>query len=162
MTKNLKNIFVSQGIYNIFEKYNWKIYSNTNDNYDFNYKGEIADYYLNISLKSQTIIFEYVLDVEFPKDKIYDLFVLINFINEKSIGGYFTFNLDFNIIKFKVSKNCDGILTKEFILEFIETNLSFTHELFRNFTLYLHNLVHNEKTSQDLMELMFLNIEGHA
>ena len=162
MTENLKSIFVSQGIYNIFEKYSWEIYTNSNDNYDFNYKGEIADYYLNISLKSQTIIFEYVLDMEFPKNKIYDLLLLINFINEKSIGGCFTFNLDRNIIKFNVSKNCVNPLANEFLVEFIETNLSFTHELFSNFTLYVHNLIYNEKTSEDLMELMFLNIEGHA
>ena len=51
MENNLKNFFTSQELYNIFEKNSWKINSIDNDGYYFNYRGEIADYYLNISFK---------------------------------------------------------------------------------------------------------------
>ena len=162
MDDNLKKIFISQELYNIFEKNSWKINSNNNDGFYFNYRGEIADYHLNISLKSQIIIFEYVLDLKFPKDKIYDLLILINFINQKSISGFFTLDIDGNIIKYKVTKCCANNLTNEFLAEFLENNLNFTQQLFRDFSFYLHNLIYNDKNSQDLMELMFLNIEGHA
>ena len=162
MENNLKNFFTSQELYNIFEKNSWKINSIDNDGYYFNYRGEIADYYLNISFKSQIIIFEYILDLEFPNDKIFDLLILINFINQKSTGGYFIFELDINIIKYKVTKCCANNLTNEFLAEFLEKNLNFTQQLFRDFSFYLHNLIYNDKNSQDLMELMFLNIEGHA
>ena len=162
MEDSLKNFFISQELHNIFEKNSWKVNFNHNDGYYFNYSAEIADYYLNISFNSQIIIFEYVLDLEFPKDKVYDLLILINFINQKSIDGYFTFELDSNIIKYKVTKCCANNLTSQFLAEFFETNLNFTKQLFHDFSLYLHNLIYNEKNSQDLMELMFLNIEGHA
>ena len=162
MENSLKNFFTSQELYNIFEKNSWKIRPSDNDGYYFNYRGEIADYYLNISFKSQIIIFEYVLDLEFPNDKIFDLLILINFINQKSTGGYFIFEINSNIIKYKVTKCCANNLTSQFLAEFFETNLNFTKQLFHDFSLYLHNLIYNEKNSQDLMELMFLNIEGHA
>jgi len=162
MEDNLKKKFASQELNNIFEKNSWKISPSDNDSYYFNYRGEIADYYLNISFKSEIIIFEYVLDLEFPNDKIFDLLILINFINQKSTDGYFIFELDSNIIKYKVTKCCANNLTSEFLAEFFETNLNFTKQLFHDFSLYLHNLIYNEKNSQDLMELMFLNIEGHA
>ena len=162
MENSIKNFFTSQELYNIFEKNSWKISSSDNDGYYFNYRGEIADYYLNISFKNQIIIFEYVLDLEFPNDKISDLLILINFINQKSTGGYFIFELDSNIIKYKVTKFCANNLTSQFLAEFFETNLNFTKKLFHDFSLYLHNLIYNEKNSKDLMELMFLNIEGHA
>ena len=162
MENNLKNFFTSQELNNIFEKNSWEISPNDNSDYYFNYRGEIADYYLNISFKNQIIIFEYVLDLEFPNDKIFDLLILINFINQKSTGGYFIFELDSNIIKYKVIKCCANNLTTKFLAEFFETNLNFTKKLFHDFSLYLHNLIYNEKNSKDLMELMFLNIEGHA
>ena len=162
MEDNLKKIFTSQELNNIFEKNSWKVNSIENDGYYFNYSAEIADYYLNISFKSQIIIFEYVLDIEFPKDKVYDLLILINFINQKSIDGYFTFELNSNIIKYKVTKCCGNNLTNEYLSKFFEKNLNFTQKLFHDFSLYLHNLIYNEKNSEDLMELMFLNIEGHA
>ena len=162
MEDNLKKIFASQELNNIFEKNSWKVNSNDNDGYYFNYSAEIADYYLSISFKNQIIIFEYVLDLEFPKDKVYDLLILINFINQKSIGGYFILELDSNIIKYKVTKCCANNLNSELLAEIFEKNLNFTKQLFHDFSLYLHNLIYNEKNSQDLMELMFLNIEGHA
>ena len=162
MENNLKNFFTSQELYNIFEKNSWKISPGDNNSYYFNYRGEIADYYLNISFKSEIIIFEYVLDLEFPNDKISDLLILINFINQKSTGGYFIFELDGNIIKYKFTKCCTNNLTNQFLAEFFETNLKLTKKLFHDFSLCLHNLIYNEKNSQNLMELMFLNIEGHA
>lgn len=162
MENSLDNFFTTQELYNIFEKNSWKIHSIHNDGYYFNFKGEIADYYLNISFKSQIINFEYILDLEFPHDKIFDLLILINFINQKSIGGYFILELDSNIIKYTVTKCCANNLNSELLAEFFEKNLNFTKQLFHDFSLYLHNLIYNEKNSQDLMELMFLNIEGHA
>ena len=162
MENSLDNFFTSRELYNIFEKNSWKISPGNNDGYYFNYRGEIADYYLNISFKNQIVIFEYVLDLEFPNEKIFDLLILINFINQKSTGGYFIFEIDSNIIKYKVTKCCPNNLTSQFLAEFFEINLNFAKQLFHDFSLYLHNLIYNEKNSQDLMELMFLNIEGHA
>ena len=162
MENNLKIFFTSQELCNIFKKYSWKISPGDNDGYYFNYRGEIADYYLNISFENQIIVFEYVLDLDFPNDKIFDLLILINFINQKSTGGYFIFETNSNIIKYKVTKCCPNNLTSQFLAEFFETNLNHTKQLLHDFSLYLHNLIYNEKNSQDSMELMFLNIEGHA
>ena len=80
MIKNFNNIIVSEKILSVFQKYSWERQSRSKFNCTYNYKGDIADYYLNISHKEKKINFEYILDLEFPKNKIYDFFILINVI----------------------------------------------------------------------------------
>jgi len=93
MIKNFNNIIISEEILNVFQKHSWKREAKSKFNYTFNYKGDIADYYLNVSHKEKKINFEYILDLQVPKNKIHDFFILINVINERSVDGYFTFNL---------------------------------------------------------------------
>ena len=128
----------------------------------YNYKGDIADYYLNISHKEKKINFEYILDLEFPKNKIYDFFILINVINEKSADGYFTFNIKENIIKYHFSKHYFDDLTYEILLNLIDSNLELTSDLFRIFSLFVHNLAYGETSTQEFVELMFSKTKGNA
>jgi hypothetical protein len=125
-------------------------------------KGDIADYYLNISSKEKEITFEYILDLEIPKNKVYDFFILINRINEQSSDGYFSFNINQNIIKYHSSKNYFDNLTYENLLNLIDTNLELTSGLFHNFSLFVHNLAYGDINEQECIELMFLQIKGNA
>ena len=162
MIKNFNNILVSEKILSVFQKHSWKRQSKSKFNCTYNYKGDIADYYLNISHIEKKINFEYILDLEFPKNKIYDFFILINVINEKSSDGYFTFNLKDNSIKYHFSKHYVGNLTYQILLNLIESNLKLTYDLFHNFTLLVHNLAYSETSSQELVELMLLKTKGNA
>ena len=160
MIQNFNNIIISEEILNIFQKHSWKRQYNSKFNY--NYKGDIADYYLNITHKEKKINFEYILDIEIPKNKIYDFFILINVINENSVDGYFTFNLKDNVIKYHFSKQHFDDLTYEILLDLIDSNLELTCDLFHHFTLFVHNLAYSENISQEFIELMFLKIKGNA
>ena len=162
MIQNFNNIILSEQIINVFKKHSWTRKCSSKFNYDYNYKGDIADYYLNISHIEKKINFEYILDLEFPKNKIYDFFILINVINEKSADGYFTFNLKDNIIKYHFSKQYIGNLTNKILLDLIDSNLKLTYDLFHNFTLLVHNLAYSETNSQELVELMLLKTRGNA
>ena len=84
MTDKLKNLFFAIDLYNIFQKHHWHMLSISEKNYHFNYRGEIADYYLMLSHNNNTIKFNYTLDLDVPKDKLNDLLMLINFVNQKS------------------------------------------------------------------------------
>ena len=152
MIEDFKNIITSEAMLNVLQKYSWVVHSKSKYKYIYNFDSDIADYYLNISFKDKSLNFEYVLDVDIPKNKIYDLFILINFVNEKSIEGYFTFNL----------KNCFDHFSNKIFLELIETNLKLTRDLFRDFLLQVHNFTYSDTSSQELTELMFLKTEGHA
>ena len=162
MIENFNNIIASEEILNIFQKHNWKKESKSKFNYAFNYKGDIADYYLNISYKEKNLNFDYILDVDVPKNKIYDFFILINFINENSSDGYFTFNIKDNIIKYHFSKHYFDNLTYETLLNLIDSNLELTYDLFRNFSLIVHNLAYGETNLKEFVELMFLKTKGNA
>ena len=162
MIKNFNNIIFSEEILSVFQKYSWKRQSNSKFNYAYNYKGDIADYYLNISHKEKKIDFEYILDLEVPKNKIYDFLILINIINDKSADGYFTFNLKENIIKYHFSKHYFGDLTYPILFDLIDSNLKLTYDLFYNFTLFVHNLAYSEISSQELVELMLIKTKGNA
>ena len=162
MIEDFKNIITSEAMLNVLQKYSWVVHSKSKYKYIYNFDSDIADYYLNISFKDKSLNFEYVLDVDIPKNKIYDLFILINFVNEKSIEGYFTFNLKDNIIKYNFSKNCFDHFSNKIFLELIETNLKLTRDLFRDFLLQVHNFTYSDTSSQELTELMFLKTEGHA
>ena len=162
MIENFNNIIASEEILNVFQKHSWKKQSKSKFNYDYNYKGDIADYYLNISYIERNLNFDYILDVEIPRNKIYDFFILINFINETSVDGYFTFNIKDNIIKYHFSKHYFDNLTYEILLNLIDSNLELTHDLFRNFSLFVHNLAYSESSTKEFVELFFLKTKGNA
>ena len=126
------------------KNHRWKREAKSKFNYSYNYKGDIADYYLNLSHKEKKINFEYILDLQVPKNKIHDFFILVNVINERSVDGYFTFNLKDNIIKYHFSKHYLDNITYEILLDLIDSNLKLTYYLFHNFTLFVHNLAYSE------------------
>ena len=162
MIKNFNNIIISEEILNVFQKHRWKREAKSKFNYTYNYKGDIADYYLNLSHKEKKINFEYILDLQIPKNKIHDFFILVNVINERSVDGYFTFNLKDNIIKYHFSKHYLDNITYEILLDLIDSNLKLTYYLFHNFTLFVHNLAYSETSSQEIVELMLLKTKGNA
>ena len=162
MTNELKNIFFTTELSNIFQKHDWHMLSNSEKNYHFNYRGEIADYYLMLSYNNNTIKFNYTLDIEVPKDKINDLLMLINFVNQKNQDGFFVFDLEVNKVKFYFNKQYFLKLKKKILVDVIEENLNRTNSLFRNFALAIHNLVYSEKIDPISFQLMFLKIEGCA
>ena len=147
---------------NIFQKHDWHMLSNSEKNYHFNYRGEIADYYLMLSYNNNTIKFNYTLDLDVPKDKLNDLLMLINFVNQKSKDGFFVYDLEVNEVKFYFNKQYFLKLKKKILEDVIEENLNRTNSLFRNFALAIHNLAYSEKIDPISFQLMFLKIEGCA
>ena len=162
MTDELKNIFFTPKLSNIFQKYHWFISSNSEKNYHFNYQGEIADYYLMISYNYNYIQFDYTLDIEFPRHKINVLKKLINFVNQITQNGFFIYDLVADKVKFHISKQYFVKLKNKIIEDIIEENLNITNHLFRNFTLVTHNLIYTEKIDQSYIKLMFMEVEGYA
>ena len=59
MIETFNNIITSEQILNVFQKHSWKRQAKSKFNYTYNYKGEIADYYLKISCEEKNINFEY-------------------------------------------------------------------------------------------------------
>ena len=162
MKDELKNNFFTSKLSYIFQKHHWLVLSNSDKNYHLNYQGEIADYYLIISYNYNSIQFDYTLDIEVPKDRINELLELINFINQIIQNGFFIYDLEANKVKFCTSKQYFVNFKNEIIEDFIEKNLNITNYLFRNFTLATHSLIYAEKKDQSYIELMFMEIEGHA
>ena len=162
MNDELKNIIFTHKISTIFQKHHWFISSNSNKNFHFNYQGEIADYYLIVSHNYNYIQFDYTLDIEVPRDKINELQKLINFVNQKTKNGFFIYDLEVDKVKFHIIKQYFGKLKNKIIEDVIEENLNLTNYLFRNFTLATHNLMYAEKTDQNYIELMFMEVEGYA
>ena len=162
MTDELKNIFFTPKLYSIFQKHHWSISSNYEKHYHFNYQGEIADYYLIVIHNYNYIQFDYTLDIEVPRDKINELQKLINFVNQKTKNGFFIYDLEADKVKFHIIKQYFVKLKNKTIEDVIEENLNLTNYLFRNFTLATHNLIYAEKTDQNYIELMFMEVEGYA
>ena len=162
MSEELKNIFFTPKLSSIFKKHHWSISSNYEKHYHFNYQGEIADYYLIVSHNYNYIQFDYTLDIEVPRDKINELQKLINFVNQKTNNGFFIYDLEADKVKFHIIKQYFGKLKNKIIEDVIEENLNLTNYLFRNFTLATHNLIYAEKTDQNYIELMFMEVEGYA
>ena len=162
MNDELKNIIFTHKISNIFQKYHWLISSNSDKNFHFNYQGEIADYYLVVSYNYNYIQFDYTLDIEVPRDKINELQKLINLVNQKTKNGFFIYDLEVDKVKFHIIKQYFVKLKNKTIEDVIEENLNLTNYLFRNFTLATHNLMYAEKTDQNYIELMFMEVEGYA
>jgi len=161
MTNNLKNIFPTPKLFYIFQKYDWHILSNS-ENYHFNYQGEIADYYLTVSYNNKIIKFEYILDITVPEEKLNDLLILMNFVNQKTSNGFFIYDFEVNKVKFHIKRDVLVKLKNRVIEDVIEQNLNITKHLFYNFALATHNLIYAEKIDQNYLELMFLKIEGYA
>ena len=162
MNDELKNIIFTHKISNIFQKHHWLISSNSDKNFHFNYQGEIADYYLVVSYNYNYIHFDYTLDIEVHRDKINELQKLINFVNQKTKNGFFIYDLEVDKVKFHIIKQYFVKLKNKTIEDVIEENLNLTNYLFRNFTLASHNLIYAEKTDQNYIKLMFMEVEGHA
>ncbi len=162
MNDELKNIIFTHKICNIFQKHHWRISSNSDKNFHFNYQGEIADYYLIVSYNYNYIQFDYTLDIEVPRDKINELQNLINFVNQKTKNGFFIYDLEADKINFYIIEQYFVQLKTKIIEDVIEENLNLTNYLFRNFTLATHNLIYAEKTDQNYIELMFMEVEGYA
>ena len=161
MINNLKKIFSTPKLFYIFQKHHWHTLSNS-EHYHFNYKGEIADYYLIINYNNNIINFEYTLDIAVPEDKIKDLLILINFVNQKNGKGFFIYDFKVNKIKFHINRQFFVKLKNKIIVDVIEENLNITKHLFYNFALATHNLIYAEKIDQSYLELMFMKIEGYA
>ena len=162
MIDDFKNTIVSDEMYNILEKYNWKRFLKSKEYLVFNRNGEIADYYLNISYKKEKLHFDCILDMEFPEKRIYDLYTLINYINEKSEDGYFTLDLEKKIIKYKNSIYLPDELSKKYLYDLIDSSLNISDEFLKNFTLSIHKLIYSETTVEELTGLMFIKVLGHA
>ncbi len=162
MKEEQKNFFFTPQLFNIFQKHDWHILSNSKKNVYFHYRGEIADYYLMLSYNKHTIKFNYTLDIMIPKDKIKDLLMLINFLNQNTKDGFFTYNLEANKIKFDVNKQYFVKSENNILKDIIEKNLITAKYIFRNFSLATHNLIYAEKIDRNSFGLMFSKIEGCA
>ena len=162
MSYELKNIFSNPQLSYIFEKHHWNIISKSMKNYNFNYKGEIADYYLSLSSNNNTLELVYTLYIEVPKDKMNDLLTLMNFVNQKTKDGFFVYDFKVNKVIFHINRQYFIKSKNEIINDVIEDNLNITKHLFYNFTLATHDLIYAEKKDHSYFELMFLRIEGCA
>ena len=61
--------------------------------------------------------------MEFPEKRIYDLYKLINYINEKSDDGYFTLDLEKKIIKYKNSIFFPNNLSNKLLYNLMDSSL---------------------------------------
>jgi hypothetical protein len=163
MTQNFKSIIFSEDISNIFLKYSWFQNRSNIHNYDFYFKGEIADYYLKLNVSDKLINFVYILDFQLPENQTYDLYEIINYINKISQNGYFFYDFLDKKIKFKTIQTfSEKKPTKNCLIYFCDYNLSQTNQLFHKFALAIHNLIYGERMEENGFELLFLNIEGNA
>ena len=162
MIDDFKNTIVSDEIYSILQKYNWKRFLKSKEHFAFNRNGEIADYYLNISYRKERLYFDCVLDMEFPEKRIYDLYNLINYINEQSDDGYFILDFKNKTIKYKSSIFFSNNLSNKYLYDLIDLSLNIADELVQSFTLSIHKLIYSETTVEELKGLMFVKVLGHA
>ena len=162
MIDDFKNTIISDELYNILQKYNWKKFLKSKESFVFNRNGEIADYYLSISYEKERLYFDCVLDMEFPETRTYDLYKLINYINEKSEDGYFTLDFEKKIIKYKNSIFFPNTLSNRYLCDLIDSSLNIADQLVQSFTLSIHKLIYSETTVEELTGLMFVKVVGHA
>ena len=162
MTEDLKFIILSPDINLIFLKHCWTYFDNTNENHDFKYKGEIADYYLKLDYYDKNFYFEYTLEFELSGNKIYSLLKIINTINNQSQTGFFYYDFVKNKIKFKKVENSFENLHKDKLAQIFDTNLYLSNILFKKFSLAIHSLIYGKTIDNNLLELLFLNAKGNA
>ena len=162
MTDELKKIIFSPQILNVFHKHDWKININSKSDYHSYYYGEITDYYLNIFEDKDKICFQFTLDVEIPKSKLNELFILINFANQNLKEGFFVFDFNVMKIKYNLIVFSPSIIEEYILYNFLKTKLDLIVSLFHNFVSGVHNLVYGEKIENAALELLFMNNEGCA
>ena len=162
MTEELKKIIFSPQILDVFHKNDWIINNNPENNYNYYFFGEIADYYLNIFYNKDKIYFQFTLNLEIPNQKLNDLLILINIANQNSEEGFFVFDFKVNKIKYNLISSDIVIIEGNNLQNFLKIKLSLTQSLFQNFVSGVHNLVYGEKIDCTSLELLFLNNEGCA
>ena len=162
MTDELKKIIFSPQILNVFHKHDWKININSKSDYHSYYYGEITDYYLNIFEDKDKICFQFTLDVEIPKSKLNELFILINFANQNLKEGFFVFDFNVMKIKYNLIVFSPSIIEEYILYNFLKTKLDLIVSLFHNFVSGVHNIVYGEKFENATLELLFMNNEGCA
>ena len=162
MINDLNNNIISDKFSNIFQKYNWKQINCCNGSFFFNRNGIIADYYLSISYKNERLFLECVVDMDFPESIIFDIYKLMNKINDKSQDGYFTFDEQTKNIKYKDSVIFADKLSNTSLYDILDFNLSIVNELVESFTLSIHKLIYTETTVEEMSQLMFVKALGHA
>ena len=162
MIKDYQNIIISDQIFNILQKYNWKSFLYSKEHIICNRKGELADYSLNINYNNEELYFECVLDMELPNNKTNDLFLLINYVNEKNNDGYFVFDLKNKNIIYRFSIALSYKASNKLVYDLIDLKLSIADELIQNFTLSMHKIFYSETTVIELTDLMFVRALGSA
>ena len=162
MINDLNKNIISDKFSNVFQKYNWKKIKFCNGSFVFNRNGIIADYYLSISYKNERLFLECVLDMDFPETITIDIYKLINNINDKSYDGYFTYDEQKKIIKYKDSIIFANRLSNDSLYDILDLNLSVVNELVECFTLSMHKLIYTETTVEEMSQLMFVKALGHA
>ena len=162
MINDLNNNIVSDKFSNVFQKYNWKKIKSSNGSFVFNRNGVIADYYLSISYKNERLFLECVLDMDFPETIIVNIYKLINKINDKSYDGYFTYDQQTKLVKYKDSVIYANKFSNTSLHNILDLNLSVVDELVEYFTLSIHKLIYTEITVEEISQLMFVKALGHA
>ena len=162
MTDEIKKIISSPKISSIFVQHDWIINIDHKKKYYSYFIGEIADYYLFIYNDTNKIIFQFTLDIEIPKSKLNDTFMLINFANQSSDVGYFVFDYRTWKTRYNLVVSYSSIIEEKDFYEFLKLKLYLTKSLFHNFVLGLHNLIYKEKIDIAYLELLFLDNEGCA
>ena len=162
MINDLNNNIISDKFSIVFQKYNWKKIKYCNGSFVFNRNGIIADYYLSISYKNERLFLECVLDMDFPETIIIDIYKLINKINDKSYDGYFTYDEQKKIIKYKDSVIFANKLSNISLYDILDFNLRVVNELVECFTLSIHKLIYTDTTVEEMSQLMFVKALGHA
>ena len=162
MTDELKNIIFSPQISSVFLKSDWIINIDPQKKYHSYFVGEIADYYLYIYNDKDKIVFQFTLDIEIPKSKLNDLFMLINFANQNSNIGYFVFDYKAWKTKYNLIVSYPSIIKEIFLHDFLKFKLDLTSNLLHNFVSGFHNSIYGDKIDIDSLELLFLDNEGCA
>ena len=162
MTEELKKLFYSPQILNIFYKNDWIVNKNDKYNYHSYFAGEIADYYLKIFNHKDKIYFQFTFNLDIPISKLKELLILINVANQNSDEGFFVFDFKVNKIIYNLILLDNLIIEERTLQNFLKIKLILTKSLFHNFVLGAHRLVYGEKIDCASLELLFVNKEGCA
>ena len=162
MTEELKKIFFSPKILNIFYKHDWILNKDKRNKYHSYFVGEIADYYLDIFNNRDKIYFQFTLNIEITNSKLHELLILINVANQNSVEGFFVYDLEVKKIKYNLIFSYLLLIQERTLQEFLKIKLASTRCLFDNFVSGAHNLIYGEKIEGASLKLLFLNNQGRA
>ena len=162
MTEELKKIFFSPKILNIFYKQDWLLNKDKRNKYHSYFVGEIADYYLDIFNNKDKIYFQFTLNIDITNSKLHELLILINVANQNSGDGFFVYDLEFKKIKYNLIFSYPLLIQERTLEEFLMIKLASTRCLFDNFVSGAHNLIYGEKIESASLKLLFLNNQGRA